>query len=241
MREGEISVHPGLHGEVVWWDPSKLRLNVQPKMGLTNEHLLMEGDSNGLQRFHDWRKRRDQTIEQGSHKTFEIVIASDGSPMASTITVDTQSIPKQAGRPSGRRFGTLVHAILRDVDLQAEAEAIRSLAGSHGRTLGAPAAEVKAASATVEAVLAHPLIQSARQAERCLRESPVTLPLPNGKMLEGTIDLAYFDGATWTIVDFKTAADIASKRTHYERQLQWYAAAFSKITGKPTRAVLFAL
>ena len=73
LREGEISVRPGLHvpgegtHEVVWWDPSKLRLNVQPKMGLVNEHLLMEGDSDGLARFHDWQKQRRETLQQGSH------------------------------------------------------------------------------------------------------------------------------------------------------------------------------
>jgi ATP-dependent exoDNAse (exonuclease V) beta subunit len=74
-----------------------------------------------------------------------------------------------------------------------------------------------------------------------MRESPVTLPLADGKILEGTIDLAYLDSDTWTIVDFKTDANVAAKRSHYIRQLQWYAAAFSTITGKSARAILFAL
>ena len=241
LREGEISVHPGLHGNVVWWDPSKLRLNVQPKMGLINEHLLTEGDSDGLRRFHEWRKQRDQTIQQGGRKSFDIVIASEGPAAPSTLAVETQSIPKQPDLPSGRRFGTLVHAIIRDVDLSASDKAIRSLAASHSRSLGAPPAETEAAATGVAAVLAHPLLQSARQAVRCMRESPVTLPLADGRILEGTIDLAYLDGDTWTIVDFKTDADVAAKRSHYIRQLQWYAAAFSKITGKSVRAILFAL
>ena len=60
-------------------------------------------------------------------------------------------------------------------------------------------------------------------------------------MLEGTIDLAYLEAGMWTIVDFKTDADIAAKRAQYVRQLQWYADAFSKITGKPARSILFTL
>jgi ATP-dependent exoDNAse (exonuclease V) beta subunit len=225
---------------VVWWDPSKLRLNVERKMGLVNEHLLIEGDSDGLQRFEDWQQQRGRTIENGSRKSFEIVIASDGQPAApGQFAVETQSIPKQPGRPTGRRFGTLVHAILRDVELSAGEGAIRTLAESHGRTLGSPKEETAAAAAAVTAVLVHPLLEAARQATRCLRESPLTLPLPEGRILEGTIDLAYLDGDAWTIVDFKTDADVAARRSQYVRQLQWYASGFSKITGKSSRAILF--
>jgi len=43
------------------------------------------------------------------------------------------------------------------------------------------------------------------------------------------------------IVDFKTDADVGEHRTQYERQLQWYAFALSKITGMPARAFLLAV
>jgi ATP-dependent exoDNAse (exonuclease V) beta subunit len=241
LRDGEFSVHPGLHGDVVWWDPSKLRLNVQPKMGLVNENLLVEGDPEGLQRFQDWQQARRQTIEQGRQKSVEIVIPSEGSAPGTELPVEMLAIAKQPGRPSGRRFGTLVHALLRDADLNAGAEEIQKSAESQGRTLGAPASERAAASRAVTAVLSHSLLQSARGADRCLRESPVTLPLPDGKILEGTVDLAFLENGTWTVVDFKTDVNVAAHRTHYVRQLQWYAAAFAEITKASTRAILFDL
>jgi ATP-dependent exoDNAse (exonuclease V) beta subunit len=65
--------------------------------------------------------------------------------------------------------------------------------------------------------------------------------LPDGKILEGTVDLAFLENGTWTVVDFKTDVNIAANRKHYVRQLQWYAAAFAQITKASTRAILFDL
>ena len=52
------------------------------------------------------------------------------------------------------------------------------------------------------------------------------------------IDLAFLENAGWVVVDFKTDADSAARRAQYERQLQWYAYALAKLTGKPASAVL---
>ena len=60
-------------------------------------------------------------------------------------------------------------------------------------------------------------------------------------MLEGTIDLAFLEGGVWTVVDFKTDADIGTKRQQYERQLQWYVYAISRVTGQPARGVLLSV
>jgi ATP-dependent exoDNAse (exonuclease V) beta subunit len=43
------------------------------------------------------------------------------------------------------------------------------------------------------------------------------------------------------IVDFKTDADIAGHSPQYQRQLQWYASALSRLTGLPARAYLLAV
>ena len=56
--------------------------------------------------------------------------------------------------------------------------------------------------------------------------------------MEGIIDLAFIEDNTWIIVDFKTDADISRHRDQYQRQLQWYASALSRLTGLPTRAYL---
>ena len=56
--------------------------------------------------------------------------------------------------------------------------------------------------------------------------------------MEGVIDLAFVEDSTWVIVDFKTDVDISSHGGQYQRQLQWYASALSRLTGLPARAYL---
>jgi ATP-dependent exoDNAse (exonuclease V) beta subunit len=67
---------------------------------------------------------------------------------------------------------------------------------------------------------------------------PLFLPLAGGKTLEGVMDLVYLDGDTWTVLDFKTDAELASSQSRYERQVQWYAYGLAKLTGLPARGIL---
>jgi len=62
--------------------------------------------------------------------------------------------------------------------------------------------------------------------------------LEDDRLLEGVIDLAYVEAGCWTILDFKTDADLADRRAQYERQLQWYAHALTQLTGMRARAYL---
>jgi ATP-dependent exoDNAse (exonuclease V) beta subunit len=61
------------------------------------------------------------------------------------------------------------------------------------------------------------------------------------------IDLAFLEQGeagkpgTWTIVDFKTDAHLTSREPHYQRQLQWYVYALSKITAAPVRGWLLGI
>ncbi len=240
--EEEFSVMPGLHKpsagshEVVWWDPAALRLNVPRPQGLRYENILVEGESEGLARYQKWKAERAETITRGTHKSLDVFIATEsGTAPASTVVVE--SLHKKPNRPSGRRFGILVHDMLRDVAFDAGRPAIEALATSHRAT----PEEVEAATEAVLNALAHPLIQRAAAASRIHRELPIALPIEPGRLLEGTIDLAFLEGNSWTIVDFKTDADIASKRSQYERQLQWYVYALAKISGQSARAVLLSL
>ena len=134
----------------------------------------------------------------------------------------------------GKRFGTLVHAILRDVPLDADAATIRKFSELNARVLGAPVPETEAARAAVEAALTHPVLRRARAAERCHREYPLTLRLDGNRLLEGVIDLAFVEDGRWTVVDFKTD----DQREKYETQIQWYAYALQELTGIPARACL---
>ncbi len=46
------------------------------------------------------------------------------------------------------------------------------------------------------------------------------------------------DRAVWTVVDFKTDLELASRKAEYEVQLRLYVAAVSAATGEPARGVL---
>jgi ATP-dependent exoDNAse (exonuclease V) beta subunit len=52
------------------------------------------------------------------------------------------------------------------------------------------------------------------------------------------MDLAFLEGDIWTVLDFKTDAELAFSQNRYERQVQWYAYALSKLTGLPARGIL---
>jgi ATP-dependent exoDNAse (exonuclease V) beta subunit len=104
---------------------------------------------------------------------------------------------------------------------------------------GATRGEVEAAVAAVEEALRHPLLERASTAERVHRELPVMHRLDDGRMLEGVLDLAFVEDGRWTIVDFKTDADMTTRRSEYEQQLRWYGMALLRLTGIPAHCVLF--
>ena len=127
------------------------------------------------------------------------------------------------------------------MSLDASPAQIRKIAELNARVLGSPAAELKAAAAAAEFTLKQPLLDRARAAERCHREYPLVLKLEDGRLLEGILDLAFLENGTWTIVDFKTDADISERGDQYERQLQWYAFGLQQLTGKPVQGVLLSI
>jgi len=254
-REDEFSVKPGLvqpeHGthEVIWWDPSKLALDVDASPGLRLKELLEEDDGASLAEYREWQRERAELIESGAQPQFRIMLASEAlltPPLAESpadfIPVEIMSVARADGRPSGRRFGTLVHAVLRDVALDADGDTIAKLAALNARSLGATAEESAAAESAIKAALKHPLMARARAAERIHREYPVTLKLDGNQLLEGVIDLAFVENGAWTIVDFKTDAEHVSqsqaRREQYLRQLQWYGHSLERLTGLRARAYL---
>ncbi len=252
-RQEEFSVKPGLvrpeHGthEVIWWDPSKLELNVTAGVGMRQEKILAEDGGATLATYREWQRERDALIAAGSQPQYRILLASQTSeqPPGDPISVTIERVAKAEGRPGGRRFGTLMHAVLRDIPFGApeqNRDTISQLVVLHARSIGATAEEIAAANKSVEALLAHPLIARAQRAQRLHREYPVTLPLDGGALgtiVEGVIDLAFVEDGAWTIVDFKTDADTQERRGRYELQLRWYGYALEHLTGMRARAILF--
>ena len=145
-------------------------------------------------------------------------------------------------RPGGTRFGELVHAVLASAPLDAGGDAIAALAEVHGRVLSAPDAEVAAAADAVARLFQHDLLQRARAADArgaCRRETPVTLLMPDGPIVEGIVDLAFEEDGGWTVVDYKTDRELERLGAErYRRQVSLYASAIASATGRPAAAVL---
>jgi ATP-dependent exoDNAse (exonuclease V) beta subunit len=57
-------------------------------------------------------------------------------------------------------------------------------------------------------------------------------------LIDGQIDLAFETSAGWTVVDFKTDAELGEAEDIYRRQVALYAAALSTVTGTPATATI---
>jgi ATP-dependent exoDNAse (exonuclease V) beta subunit len=239
----DTSVKPGLHqpecGDhaVVWWDPAILKLSVEPRMGLHYEDILsLDQDGRAeesIRRYESWKAERSSRVEKGSSPSLDVFIATDAPhpPAGFADRVEVIHIPRSDERPSGPRFGSLAHVILRDAPLTASKDALRRLAQTHGRLLAASDEEVDAAATAVFDALQHSLLMRARSASRVQRELPVTLRTEWGSIFEGVIDLAFLESNTWIIADFKTDADKPDRQLRYRRQVGWYVHAMERITG----------
>jgi ATP-dependent exoDNAse (exonuclease V) beta subunit len=262
--EGEppvpANVRPGRHEvgagaaaySVTWWDPARLVLEVEPLLGLRRDDLLKDvggGVAEADRARHEaWQAERQTTRERGARASLvanpitEWARAPEAEPAdVGTIAVDVVDVGGAVERPGGPRFGTLVHAVLAAVPLDANAATIAEGADLQARILGATVEETAAACAVAGAVLAHPLLARARAAFArggCRRETPVAGVHPDGRLLEGVLDLAFEDEEGWTIVDFKTTAQTIGVLERQRRQVATYAWLVRRATGRDVRAVL---
>lgn len=248
---GDNSVKPGLHQiddhhTVVWWDPQLIPPSREEQFSSRQEEMFAEDTAaldKGLAEHTRWSERRSQLIETGSRPTLQLSLASEvKEPPADTPgEILVESTARPSGRPSGTRFGALVHNTLRDVPLSAARPQIEAAARLQARILGAENDEVAAAVGAVLNALRHPLLERARAARRCHREYPVVLHLNSNNLLEGVIDLAFEEDAAWIVVDFKTDADASQLGERYRAQVSWYAEALRRIMQRPVKAYLLAV
>jgi ATP-dependent helicase/nuclease subunit A len=234
--------------DVTWWDPQMLKLGVRQSFGIRQEELLAVADpetlKSDLEAYQHWRRQVADVLDHGAKPSVVVRTATNQARIASgdrLPTVTLVELPRNKERPAGVRFGALVHATLSTVDLDAAPESTKRVATLQGRILGASEEEVEAASITVQTVLGHPLLQRAGRAwlcGQCRRETPITLTLENGTLVEGVIDVAFLEDDSWTVIDFKTDRELEKELEHYERQVGIYALAISRATGKSTLPVL---
>lgn len=245
----EPSVRPGLHqsragSPVVWWDPAVLELDAPRNFGLRQERLLRaepgsDAVATGEADYAAWRERRSAALATGREASLRVVLPSDAEEApAGPVEITVEWVERDPSRPAGRRFGSLVHSVLKDVPFDGEAATIHELALFHGRQLGAPLPEIDAATEAVRRALLHPRLIAAAAAATTHREIPFVVPIETGAVVEGVIDLVYADGEDWVIVDFKTDEQDDDLADRYRSQLSWYATAVERLTGRPASAVL---
>ncbi|HEY7446002.1 MAG TPA: UvrD-helicase domain-containing protein [Vicinamibacterales bacterium] len=250
------TVSPGLHvfgshQGVVWWDPRVLNLDAEAPVGIRRSELIVrdvgpEIVQDGLTDYRAWRTRRDAATDAGAkptiaaHTVTQWVQRPDATTQEGSLsTVELVELPRVADRPSGPRFGALVHAVLATIPLNAEPEAVARLTVTQAQILGATEDEVDAATRVVQEVLVHPLLQRAFEAtrtHRCRREVPIAWRDGN-TLIEGVIDLAFEDDTGWLVLDFKTDEELRGD-TRADRQVGLYAAAVSHATRRPASGVV---
>ena len=251
------SIAPGSHRpqagshRVVWWDPAVLELDREQSVGLRQQPILEadEGEvaaDEGVQAHERWQAARKEALERGAEPLLRVeAVTSLAETTEDGTHIDVAEVAVDRGsRPSGRRFGSLVHATLAVVDLQADSSAVHQTVQAQARLLGATGDELAAAATAVEGALAHPLLQRAALAHgrgELRRETPVMLLQPDGILAEGVVDLAFREENRWMVVDFKTDRELEPRRREYEAQVGLYVEAVAQATGEPAEGCLLVI
>jgi ATP-dependent helicase/nuclease subunit A len=248
-RAGTVdAVKPGLHTPekgshgVVFWDPAVLKLGREEDLGVRQQRILSapsEGATSGEDAARAWRERRSHAHTEGAKSVLASVsitgfVQTAGSAEAPSITME--ELPRETSRPTGARFGTLVHAVLASLE-DGGAKSANALAQYWARHLGAPTEEVHAATAVAEAFLQSSLCKRMHNAREVHREMPLFLQR-DGVTLEGVADLVLVEDKSVLVVDFKTDTPSEATRALYQRQLALYAASLSASYGLPCEGML---
>ena len=129
--------------------PAKPRVDLKQKIVGLERELAQE------------REQRAATIAKSSKPSIDLLLATETTKLPPEISMIEYLHREDRARPGGRRFGALVHAALRDVELIANRKQIERVVTMHGRVLGAPAEETSAASEAVNAALQHAILKRA--------------------------------------------------------------------------------
>jgi len=253
----QLADESGQAYSVVWWDPLLLDTAADVALGLRRDDLISK-DANPIDvaadraRYDEWKERRAAVQAQGSAPSMIVTTPTQMKELADPgiripdpgIAVEDAAV--KSPRPSGKRFGTLVHALLASVPLAATPGEVAELSALHAKLLGANDEEQAAARVMVVNVLKHPRLADARAAEQAgrpvWREAPVSLRLDDGRgtpeIVDGQIDLAYETDAGWMVIDFKTDIEIATAQDAYVRQVSIYLDAVRRATGQPASGLI---
>jgi ATP-dependent exoDNAse (exonuclease V) beta subunit len=208
--------------------------------------------ADGRTRYDRWRLNRDDARQAGAAPSIALTTVREwaadprhpdpGGVRPSDIVVVDVAGSERANFHGGPAFGTLVHAVLAQSAFDAAPDEIGRMAELEARILGLDGTAARAAGIVVRRVFAHDLVRRATAAAirgACRRETPVSCTLPDGKVVEGVVDLAFEEAGHWYVVDYKTDRDFPTLgEDEYRRQVALYASAISQATGLPASGVV---
>jgi ATP-dependent exoDNAse (exonuclease V) beta subunit len=263
---GLSTVCPGQHAmpgdyAVVWWDPGTgggLTLGAEAPFGVRRQDLIVKDVprdviADGRSEYDRWKLARADARAQGAVASIALATVREwaaaetaatpaGAAAVDVATIDLAEPGAHDGRAGGAVFGVLVHALLARAPLDASADELADIARREARLLEATPADADAAALAAGRVLAHDIGRRARAAlarGACRRETPVSLTMPDGTMVEGVVDLAFEESGQWHVVDFKSDRWVSEVgEAQYRRQVGLYAEAISKATGKSTTGTI---
>jgi ATP-dependent exoDNAse (exonuclease V) beta subunit len=242
---------------VTWWDPRALRLGATSGFGLKRDDLIVKDGhmfavEDRLADYERWRDARARVIAEAARPSVKFQTATAWAAEAASNGLDQAllddpgpgaiavlQLPGAADRPRGAGFGTLVHAVLATVALDASDDVVARTAHTQARIINASASEAAAAATVACAVLRHELLGRARASAVVMRETPVSWVNPDGTLIEGVLDLAFEEGDTTVVVDFKTDHELSAGEARYRAQLRQYVQAVARATGRRASGILF--
>ncbi len=221
--------------DFVVWDPGTLALGARPREGVREELILRadKGETNvrqGLADHEAWRASREARISRASTPSIVTARVTDAAKAMACAAVAREIAPGRAeDRPAGTRFGTLVHAILAEVPLDADGATVARVTARVARLLAATADETTHATKAVIDALGTDTLRAARRATDVRREVWAGTR-DGGEVLGGVVDLAFFDGEGWIVVDHKTDRAVPEPGGPYDAQVTLYAEAIARAT-----------
>jgi ATP-dependent helicase/nuclease subunit A len=245
--------------EVTWFDTRTLELGGEAPRRPRATTAIDGTDADArkaLVRETEWeaeRKRRRKTARQVAQRIVPATAKTPGEEEEETqpraaapagSETDAELAPEgplpavEDSTPRSAQFGRLVHALLAqpipsEADLETAAQALAP-------QYGLPSADATAAATLAARARTLPEIAAADTADLVYRELPFAVPLPDGTLATGQIDLAYRKDGEWTVIDFKTAhlGDASLAVRLHGPQLAVYRRAMAKLVGAPVRSTL---
>jgi ATP-dependent exoDNAse (exonuclease V) beta subunit len=256
--DGPRPLPPGLYetkgGAIAYFDPAALaegrasvvRSKKLELLAKDADPAISAAESERHQRFTEQRASLGALASRPRLEATTATALAHGEGHGHARVIESVQVERAVGRPGGKRFGVVVHAILAAIPLDASDELVRAQAVAYGRLNGATAPEIEAAAVAASRALASPTMKNARLAESAgalRREVPISWELAPGRVVDGVVDLAYQLDGVWHVVDYKTDDPRAlppEGLAAYQAQVALYVGAIERATSAPaTGALLF--